>query len=414
MLCVPGCRSNYEGDYVSVFKFPSEHEADLRQQWVNVIPRKDWTPTKNSVVCIKHFSESDVIVADKFTDKSGIEHLVPRDKRSLKPNVFPSIFPNLPSYLSLKPHRARKDPSQRAIEVNTNYEHKVNEWLEQDIISSFEVLQNGFINKLADTLQNKWKYVLLDGSCLVFYTVDIESDCAPSIDISVKISPDMTLKVYIKNEKVGSKQLKWIIENRLERWSQLENLLSHYNNNSDQSESISSSDELIQIAHEMLMKAAQLLSPDAANAHSMEKTIIFHAEQLKLLTTPANRRRYSSSMLCFAFMLHIKSPACYKFIRRSELLYLPHQRTLSHLSKPFSLTDNTSLSEYLKVKQCQLSETQKIIAIQMDEIHVKSCVSYSGGRLVGSSSNNREKASTVQAFLISSVFGSYTDVVGLM
>jgi hypothetical protein len=113
---------------------------DLRVKWIKIIPRKDWTPTKNSVVCMKHFSESDVIVSDTYKDKSGMEHIIPRRKPSLKPNVFPSIFPHLPSYLSVKPQQARKDPVQRSIEVNTHHEHKVNEWLASDVIKDFEEL----------------------------------------------------------------------------------------------------------------------------------------------------------------------------------------------------------------------------------------------------------------------------------
>jgi hypothetical protein len=69
--CVPECRSNYlseKKDYVSMFKFPSLKRAELRDKWLRNIPRKDFTPSSLSAVCIKHFRQEDVITFDEFTD----------------------------------------------------------------------------------------------------------------------------------------------------------------------------------------------------------------------------------------------------------------------------------------------------------------------------------------------------------
>lgn len=53
---------------------------------------------------------------------------------------------------------------------------------------------------------------------------------------------------------------------------------------------------------------------------------------------------------------------------------------------------------------------EKIAAVQLDEIHLKSTLNYAGGKLIGAASN----ATKVQAFMISSIFGSYTKEVGLI
>ena len=63
--CVPGCRSNYKSikkgvlfESCTVFSFPKNESH--RKEWIRRIPR-DLTITKNTVVCIKHFHEEDII-----------------------------------------------------------------------------------------------------------------------------------------------------------------------------------------------------------------------------------------------------------------------------------------------------------------------------------------------------------------
>ena len=57
--CVPGCKSNYKKDEpnVTVFKFLSIEE--LRQKWLQNIPRKYDTITQPASVCIIHFEDKD-------------------------------------------------------------------------------------------------------------------------------------------------------------------------------------------------------------------------------------------------------------------------------------------------------------------------------------------------------------------
>ena len=62
--CVPGCKTNYDSEVkdenVSVFHFPNDEER--RKLWLWKIKRKDFVPSKESVVCSKHF-------VDKFINK---------------------------------------------------------------------------------------------------------------------------------------------------------------------------------------------------------------------------------------------------------------------------------------------------------------------------------------------------------
>ena len=63
---VYGERSGYiwkpkkENKTVSSFSFPF-NKPDLLKTWIKFVNRADWSPTSNSVICIKHFEENLII-----------------------------------------------------------------------------------------------------------------------------------------------------------------------------------------------------------------------------------------------------------------------------------------------------------------------------------------------------------------
>lgn len=70
--CVPNCNANYastEQGYTTVFRFPSD--PNLRQEWIRKIPRKNWEPSKWSVVCVNHFSDNVVLKVERYKDATG-------------------------------------------------------------------------------------------------------------------------------------------------------------------------------------------------------------------------------------------------------------------------------------------------------------------------------------------------------
>jgi hypothetical protein len=103
--CVPGCRGNYDAtkecveQKVSVFKFPDDPE--LRAKWLRMIPRQDYSITKNTVVCEKHFADEFIVKVDIVTRPDGTVLREPRKRPKLAKDAYPSIFPQTPSYLSL-------------------------------------------------------------------------------------------------------------------------------------------------------------------------------------------------------------------------------------------------------------------------------------------------------------------------
>ena len=61
---VANCTSGYiTGEKNPSFLFPEDN--DLRSKWIYFVNRKDWQPTKYSVICIKHFESKFVKVGKK-------------------------------------------------------------------------------------------------------------------------------------------------------------------------------------------------------------------------------------------------------------------------------------------------------------------------------------------------------------
>ena len=115
--CVPGCRTNYEikkGER-SVTCFTFLIEEQLKEKWLRKIPRHNLKVSKHTVVCIKHFRESDVIKNDVLPGKHRKpDTLISRKKFALQKDAVPCIFPNLPSYLSSSTGCVRRcSPSKR-------------------------------------------------------------------------------------------------------------------------------------------------------------------------------------------------------------------------------------------------------------------------------------------------------------
>ena len=100
--CIVGCRVNYTGGpKKSVFYFPQDEE--LKRKWIRFVNRKDWIPSKHSVICVDHFADEFITIHNK--------------KSLLKLNIsaVPSIYPTSTSSSSILPtiSPARKPPTIR-------------------------------------------------------------------------------------------------------------------------------------------------------------------------------------------------------------------------------------------------------------------------------------------------------------
>ena len=143
----------------------------------------------------------------------------------------------------------------------------------------------------------------------------------------------------------------------------------------------------------------------------------FIYEQLALLY--AVQKRYSPRYLLLAFRFFLcVSRSAYQLLR-DTCLTLPHISYLRQLSSCFTQNSTTLSGEsaqcvYLKQKCNVLADHERLCVLMMDEIYVSQKIAYKGGSLHGFATNvDNVEASTVQAFMVSSLYSKNKDVVAL-
>lgn len=107
--CAPGYNNGYGSTSASTSATPTPAKVslhhipkneELRLKWLRSIPRKDQEPKSNSVVCSDYFKEDDYQMISKDKNKWRKRDSIEIQGRHLKSDAIPSIFLNIPSYLS--------------------------------------------------------------------------------------------------------------------------------------------------------------------------------------------------------------------------------------------------------------------------------------------------------------------------
>ncbi|XP_075736910.1 THAP domain-containing protein 2-like [Rhipicephalus microplus] len=98
--CVPNCKSNCDrGPSVRVYRSPSDRI--MQAAWTSAVTRKDFMPTKSTLLCEKHFLPLGYLNTTSYTDvqRGKVVEVIVKNSR-LKQTAGPSSFPNCPAYLS--------------------------------------------------------------------------------------------------------------------------------------------------------------------------------------------------------------------------------------------------------------------------------------------------------------------------
>lgn len=201
------CRGNYdESEKISVFMFPTD--ADKRRLWTSKIPRENFKPSSQSVVCAKHFSEQFIVRCDSVTRPDGSVLTVERSRPKLTEDAYPSIFPNCPSYLSEEPPAKRTKPDDRRAEIQQRDDQAFSDWMEADKITDFSHFSAMFKDKVADKL-GIWMYRLhsrptttnTDGESTEqywsFYRIaDFPATTKPTLMSAVRVFSDLHVEIF--------------------------------------------------------------------------------------------------------------------------------------------------------------------------------------------------------------------------
>ena len=400
--CVPGCSSNYgvKND-VTVFRFPKD--LDRRKEWSNAIHRADFIPNNSSVVCELHFRKNEVKRFDETKMADGSIVKAKKYHPELCKFATPSIFPGQPKYLTKSPPKCREGVSRRDASIQKRDDERLTSFLKGDEIVDYK----DFSQNLKEKQKCGDGWVITEGSgSTLFLKIDSTNPAIPKIVSSVQIESDLSVTLQHNNVPLSSKKFEWILGEAgiCDRWSKLESLLSNIN-------SFSGKDIVVDKRKYAVSLLEEIYEDTVAPTSSKFN---FIKEQLDLLEM--NPPRYSPELLVFASTMFYSNPSAYRYIRDSDYISLPHPDYLRKLSCNCQINStgfNDSHKRYLQQHLSGLSEEKKLVNLLIDEIHVKSKLSYKAGKITGAASNNADIANSLQVFMISSLRSSYKDIVAL-
>ena len=328
---VTGCRSGYRGRSAKssntdvkrhLFKVP----ADKIDLWKRRIPRVGELTTKHSV-CDIHFEDRFILKTFKhIIDGQTVE--MEREKWKLSPDAEPTIFPNLPQYLShkLPKPRQRKQRMQPVAsstpmmidDPETNEPEPINSVLDSSAIEKSKLTAE----KTEETVRrNKWT------------------------------ASEMYLKNRtIRRQKLKIEQLKLKIKKITVENKKLLQKVAEYEN---------------------LSPKMKLVISEAQNSYSKSNT----------------GNRYSTDWILDAILIRCKSTSTYNMLRANGLLPLPSITTLNRSIKSMrpDFGFDKALFAGLKLKLEEFPRKERRGILMFDEIQVKKNVDFrvETGKLVG-------------------------------
>ncbi len=316
----------------------------------------------NSGVCSLHFHEDDFVRGTTDSNswrKKQVESRV-CDQKRLASSAVPSVFPNLPSYLSkerVAPRTSTATTEQRHVKEQQKLDEQIEEFFEQDRVSDFEHFSSNLHNITLPT-----EVQCISAQEYVAFLRLQWKDGIPSISSSLQIDRSLKIQASVKGVLV-SKQLHHLISDDMiiTSYSTVTNILAHLKYLENQEDAISLT----------IVESCVGLLEMACHTCSVEKDknrLMFLKEQLSLASTGVNARRYSSDLLAAAVLWKTSSPSLYKQLREEELLTLPSVGHLQFLTKSLNVEPgltSSSLTYFLNRRKFifpLLQKPGKIIA----------------------------------------------------
>ena len=372
----PGCKTGYGNivpEGVSLHSFPQDQE--LRKKWINAIKRKDYTPGASAKICSLHFPDSDFIQEHTDSNVTRKRKYGQRIRKKLKESVVPSIFPNLPSYMSKPPNISRPSTStstSRLEKENLQIMENIRKFEDANIIDNLDTLKDKVCTA---ALPGNFREYPSSGENLIF-TNAIESDEFLSILSYVIVKPDLSFTAY-KNgircdEKNFASQMKYC--RKLMDFTDFMNLLAFLC--SDEEGPVISPIPNIVSMLESYAEAGTL------SCHECQK-LEFLTEQLMLLDFKPHRRRYSKATLVVSIILQSYSTAAYSALSKHNCLTLPSLSSLRRITKGFHVENSKEMVEYLKSRRSGLNDYESVVSLIFDEIYIYETMEYSAGRFFG-------------------------------
>ena len=410
-----GCRSGYKGTEtdptVRFHCFPL-HDKELCDKWVRANPRKDFTPSQHSTICSLHFTPADYVDDHEDTNATRRKRKSSGTfvRRRLKPDAVPSVFENVPEYLSKTSGTPRSTasatPSSRRQKEAANLRELENAMHADDDVSSATLSE--LLQKLQSetTAPSGYKSHVADNR-LVIYWLSVDDDVA-KVAASVIVKSDLTLVASVNGGIIPASLLADLVRGPIERMSQLINVMARVKGYSEDPHSMPLQHS-VQMAATMLKRSLQ--NSDETDDDECRK-IRFVIEQLQLLMTDKYARHYSPQLMIMSFRVCSASMAAYTALLEETVLCLPSISTLKKITRRLNSDSGIDNSTYLKMRASKLNEFERKVLLIIDEIYIARRVEYSGGEIIGLTPDG-SVASTLLCFMVKSLTSKFQDIVAI-
>ena len=189
--CNSGYPTNKSEEDIHYHRFPEE--INLRNKWIQLVPRKNWTWNKHQRLCSQHFTADDYQVKslDKNTSRRRNKSNQGVKRKVLNNGAVPSIWPNLPSHLN------KTSPTQRTTKLVSS-ELRREQCLMKDII-------NDIVSDLKDIDAKTTKSKLPDGvhkiveDQYVSFIKLLWTPSKPKIEYCLKVYPSLEYEVWLSD-----------------------------------------------------------------------------------------------------------------------------------------------------------------------------------------------------------------------
>jgi hypothetical protein len=404
-----GCVSGYNEKEIGItfHKFPLGN-PDLLAKWLRRLSRENFQPTQYSRLCSKHFIKTDYEECRQDTNTSRKRCRGDLKLRYLKPDAVPSIFPNCPFYLSQTSTPSRSSAassSSRYLVMEVRQDELNEEFINEDKIGDLTELSYKYSlceTKLKDYTMHKH----VNYTCFLLLNLD---PIVPSITASVKITEDLHAHASVNGVPISESILKPFISNgKVSHLSELLNLLCFIR--SYQSGDLQDRWKWVNLAQCCLeYHVTEIQDTDDI----LLRQILFIVEQLTLMKMSPHSRRFSSSLITLAYLVFSTSATCYDTLYEQNILCLPSKRTLVRVSQKLDTSKDSSNTSYFHLRLSRLNPFEAMVVLLIDEIYISGKVEYSrSGEIVGLCDGGNAK--TVLCFMVSSVAGSYRDIVRMV
>lgn len=385
------------------------HDQQLTKEWLKAIHREDFVPTDKSRLCSLHFYPSDFVCESKDSNSRRKRQRLSStlSRRYLLPTAVPRRLPNAPAYLSSMP------PVERNTHATAQGRRGLEEQQLNELVQAFEEEEDISSKSLDDlrhrlltdnTVPHGYEYCLRDSSLLVMY-IELK-ECVPVIRCCISIdATDKRAVVSIDGKTVPKSQLADLFSDNMQTYSQLLNTMARCKSwCCDKKPSAF----LLSMAVDCLQQ--YVLTIDDLSDDRRQLTFLL--EQLNLLGTNKYGRHYSPELILWAYLIYSASSAAYRVIIEQGALCVPSIRTLKKITKRMDKSSGLDNTSYLKLRVKKLNEYERNVLLMIDEIYVAKRLEYSGGKIIGMTSDGKP-ASTLLCFMVKSVAGDYKDIIGI-